>query len=643
MLAMEALSEESSDGRISRVQHYLHELGYSITDSEGEYGNSTRNAVFMFQNEQGIEPTGSVDEGTWLSLLLLADPDRFTQEQSAIITDPKPYRRNTPFSGEIPVAKSRLIMLGHDCRNTNTEIDNLFVDTLLAFQKDHEISETGILDADTREKIESSLNLRTLFPVVRENDFGGLSFGLIDSSGSMIAPAIYTSFDYDGIYHLRNEEEHEGMWGVKYMVENNFFSSSGERIEIDPENSRGYMGNGFFWVYSHSGDNRNYYDLVNSRGDVITKDFNEGYNISGPDDVSIGFGWISDPTHWWMDFEGNILLKEKNRIYDLGEGWFYIKNDDVILNLFDDSLCINRNGLIPSQFSDGICITKSDNKNVPKQVAFNTEGEMVFETAYDDVGCFHNERCWVKSDDLYGFINTAGIMRIPCCYAEVTDYKDGFASVRLPDSNIYNVINTEGNNPIPDIWSEKPILFNNGKARIIQDGKVGFADSKGNMLISCEWDLYDIEEKIEKGAIYPGWYSSFMEYTRFIGDLTLVARNDKLYYINSEGAIVSSAGPNRPFQYEISSGTSPKIEEDNQSQRLLSSSACVDVAVGYLKDHLKNPTSLQIHSQSATVDGFECTVIIDYSAMNSFGGYNRSTYICIVDARDGTVNMAYVQ
>lgn len=49
-----------------------------------------------------------------------------------------------------------------------------------------------------------------------------------------------------------------------------------------------------------------------------------------------------------------------------------------------------------------------------------------------------------------------------------------------------------------------------------------------------------------------------------------------------------------------------------------------------LKDHLKNPESLQIHSNNIDdryEDDSACfyTIVVDYSAQNGFGGYNRDT------------------
>ena len=50
-----------------------------------------------------------------------------------------------------------------------------------------------------------------------------------------------------------------------------------------------------------------------------------------------------------------------------------------------------------------------------------------------------------------------------------------------------------------------------------------------------------------------------------------------------------------------------------------------------LKDRLKNSESLQVHSANLDGESFENdtayfgTIVVDYSAQNGFGGYNRNT------------------
>ena len=84
-----------------------------------------------------------------------------------------------------------------------------------------------------------------------------------------------------------------------------------------------------------------------------------------------------------------------------------------------------------------------------------------------------------------------------------------------------------------------------------------------------------------------------------------------------------------------------KTESSNNKEETLSEDKCKDIAIEYLNKYLKNPSSLQIHNTTCTKDGDKYLFIFDYSAMNSFGGYTRSTYYCMVDSKDGEVTLAY--
>jgi len=44
------------------LQEVLRRIGYSIHDQKGLFGTDTRDAVKSFQKQQGLKPTGQVDE-----------------------------------------------------------------------------------------------------------------------------------------------------------------------------------------------------------------------------------------------------------------------------------------------------------------------------------------------------------------------------------------------------------------------------------------------------------------------------------------------------------------------------------------------------------------------------------------------------
>ena len=81
---------------------------------------------------------------------------------------------------------------------------------------------------------------------------------------------------------------------------------------------------------------------------------------------------------------------------------------------------------------------------------------------------------------------------------------------------------------------------------------------------------------------------------------------------------------NRIERAWVSTPTPEPTTTPKPDTRVYSESECYSVAAEHLKSVLNNPSSLQIHSyRTITYDDTYCFVF-DYSAQNSFGGYNRS-------------------
>jgi len=59
---------------VERVQRRLLELGFSPGPVDGVYGDQTANAILAFQRDRQLEPTGEVDDRTWLELFGAAPP-----------------------------------------------------------------------------------------------------------------------------------------------------------------------------------------------------------------------------------------------------------------------------------------------------------------------------------------------------------------------------------------------------------------------------------------------------------------------------------------------------------------------------------------------------------------------------------------
>ena len=88
----------------------------------------------------------------------------------------------------------------------------------------------------------------------------------------------------------------------------------------------------------------------------------------------------------------------------------------------------------------------------------------------------------------------------------------------------------------------------------------------------------------------------------------------------------------------------PTVTAIPKSLQYYSESECWSTAERYFKNiSWKNPSSVTIHDHSAIYDVSynTYTFIIDYSAQNGFGGYNRSNYFITVSAATGQVTSAF--
>lgn len=103
--------------------------------------------------------------------------------------------------------------------------------------------------------------------------------------------------------------------------------------------------------------------------------------------------------------------------------------------------------------------------------------------------------------------------------------------------------------------------------------------------------------------------------------------------------------PDINLQNHISDEQNAEATDNVTSQTVeLTQSECENVALAYMKEHihpyLKNPASLQIISVSGSkTEGTEYLFIINYTAMNSLGGYTPGNYYCSVDYLTGKVTM----
>ena len=131
-----------------------------------------------------------------------------------------------------------------------------------------------------------------------------------------------------------------------------------------------------------------------------------------------------------------------------------------------------------SPFFDGMALVRVKSK----WGMVDRKGAYVIEPKYKDVHLFYDDLAAVQDGDKWGFVGRDGKIVIEPKYDEVHDFTDGIAAVRQGSKSFF--IDKTGRVPfllpnnITDIG-----MFNKGLAPVKIDGKWGFIDTKGTVVI----------------------------------------------------------------------------------------------------------------------------------------------------------------
>ncbi|MEO7975600.1 WG repeat-containing protein [Flavobacterium sp.] len=123
----------------------------------------------------------------------------------------------------------------------------------------------------------------------------------------------------------------------------------------------------------------------------------------------------------------------------------------------------------------------------------NLKNEVVIPAKFDGAQNFKNGLAAVKIGDLWGFINTKGEIVIQPKYGTVLDFDDPIAKVSIKEigfmqTGTYTYINQKGEDvPEASILGE-PAFFNGLKPAIAENGKYGYKNNKGIMVIPAIYD-----------------------------------------------------------------------------------------------------------------------------------------------------------
>ncbi|PUZ27199.1 WG containing repeat-containing protein [Chitinophaga costaii] len=164
-----------------------------------------------------------------------------------------------------------------------------------------------------------------------------------------------------------------------------------------------------------------------------------------------------------------------------------------------------------SNFSEGVAkveishdSTIADNDSMWSSIGYiDTTGKILFEKILDDAGNFHCGLAYiskkVNDDSKYGFIDKNGKEVIPCIYDKVENFSGNLTAVNT--GSTWQIIDVSGKivmndhllitkrqiiNAIAHTSEDEdiaPPAFHNGRMLVCQDGKYGYVDTQGKIVL----------------------------------------------------------------------------------------------------------------------------------------------------------------
>lgn len=140
---------------------------------------------------------------------------------------------------------------------------------------------------------------------------------------------------------------------------------------------------------------------------------------------------------------------------------------------------------------------------------FNTSMEPITDFVYDEVNDPEERRVLVSRNDKYGFLDLQGHEVVPCIYDETGVFRLGRTLARL--GNHYGIIDTNGGIVLPieyDSYTPKGMkyMYYDSLALVEKDGKLGYVDLQGNLVIPFYFDeAFEFSEGLAAALFQGHW------------------------------------------------------------------------------------------------------------------------------------------
>lgn len=331
-------------------------------------------------------------------------------------------------------------------------------------------------------------------------------YGYMDLNGELVVPFVDTStsaawyfFYSDGVLPVLQRDENGKLIKICYVDR-----KGNTAIELE----NGFFGfafqDGVALVQGENSWGESKYGAIDTKGNVV---------------IPYEYDYFWDD--YGLGFVGGFAILGKRTSEGAQENFFVSSDGKIVISLSDYEDA--------RPFSEGMAAVEQDGK----WGYINTTGELKVPCEYESVENFQNGFAVVCKDGKYGYINTSG--------KEITDIQfdrafgfgtEGYGRVELNGEGSYVDKTGKGTEPtfsytvpqtLVDSLSaegyEVGSTLRDDRVMISRDGKAGYADSKGNVVIPLEYDTVS---------------------SRFTAGLSLVRRGDKFGYINTQGEVVGT-------------------------------------------------------------------------------------------------------
>lgn len=149
-------------------------------------------------------------------------------------------------------------------------------------------------------------------------------------------------------------------------------------------------------------------------------------------------------------------------------------------------------------------------------------GQEIIPCKYDDANDFEYGIAVVKYGEKEGAINNNGKVVIPFVYDWIKGFAEDSTAVAKKEGK-FGIIDLKGSEIIPFVYDYCD-NFHEGMAAVVQNGKLGFVNRKGDLVIECQYENLDSP--------------IFHNYTKFVNGLAAVRKDGDWGYIDITGEVI---------------------------------------------------------------------------------------------------------